>query len=65
MSQYTIELDDRQIELLEARAKHLNVPLTTMVQLSISDLISRPEPQVLDAVAYLLAKNAELYKRLA
>ena len=64
METITITLpSDRFLELKE-RALHFSVSPEELVQVSIEELLSRPEDAFQRAVDYVLEKNAELYRRL-
>jgi antitoxin FitA len=65
MSTVTIEVPDERLRELEARAAALGVSLEALIQASIADLLTRPSEAVESAAEYVLAKNAELYRRLA
>lgn len=65
MTTVTIELSDEQVLTLEQRAKRLGISLEAILQLSIEDFIARSDDRFDQAVAYVLEKNADLYRRLA
>ncbi len=56
--------EDRFTKLKEV-ARHLNITPEDLVRVSIDELLSRPGDDFQKAVDYVLAKNAELYRRLA
>ena len=65
MHTITITLpDDRMLKLKET-ATHLKVSPEQLIQVSIEELLTRPEEAFQRAVDYVLKKNAELYRRLA
>jgi hypothetical protein len=65
MSTVTITLSDDRLSKLEERASQFRVSLEELVQLSIEELLTRPDEAFRAAVEYILEKNAELYRRLA
>jgi antitoxin FitA len=65
MTQITIELAEERLQVLQQRADDLGITLEELVQLSIDDLLTRPQDEFQQAVDYVLKKNAELYRRLA
>jgi antitoxin FitA len=50
---------------LQVMATRLGVSPEDLVRVSIQMLIAQPQQDVAEAVAYVLKKNAELYRRLA
>jgi hypothetical protein len=60
-----IELDEKQIERLQAIASRLNVSVSDLAKAAISDLLAKPDSEFERAAARVLKKNAELYRRLA
>jgi antitoxin FitA len=65
MSELTITLpDDRWLQLSETAAR-LGLSPEELVRASIEALLLEPEETFQQAVAYVLEKNAELYRRLA
>jgi hypothetical protein len=65
MNTITITLPDDRLLKLRETATHLNVSPEELVQVSIEELLTRPEEAFQRAVDYVLKKNAELYRRLA
>lgn len=65
MSSITVALPEDRLVKLKELAKQLGVVPEELVQVSIEELLSRPETDFEQAVDYVLAKNAELYRRLA
>jgi antitoxin FitA len=65
MSTLSVELTDERMRELRAVAQRLGVAPEDLVRVSIDDLLSRPDEEFLATAAYLLQKNAELYRRLA
>ncbi len=60
-----IELPPAQAAQLEAEAKRLGVPTEELARAAVSDLLAAPDATFQDAAARVLAKNHELYRRLA
>jgi len=65
MNTITITLPDDRLLKLRETATHLKVSPEELVQVSIEELLTRPEEAFQRAVDYVLKKNAELYRRLA
>ena len=65
MATITVEIEDSKAALLQERAKKIGLLPEQFVNAYIDDLIAQPEPQFEDAMRRVLAKNKELYKRLA
>jgi hypothetical protein len=65
MSSITILLPDERLEALKEKAAHLNVSPEELVRASVEEILSRPDDEFERAVAYVLEKNQELYRRLA
>ncbi len=65
MTTITIALpDDRLVKLKEIAAR-FNISPEELVQVSIEELLTRPDDAFERAVDYVLKKNAELYRRLS
>jgi predicted transcriptional regulator len=60
-----LELEEDQWRRLEELAGRLRVDPTELAKAAINDLISRPPDDFNRAIEYVLAKNRELYRRLA
>jgi hypothetical protein len=60
-----IELPPAQAAQLEAEAKRLGVPAAELARAAVTDLLAAPDATFKDAAARVLAKNHELYRRLA
>jgi predicted transcriptional regulator len=60
-----IELSEEQSRVLAEAARQLNVPKEALAAAAIRDLLSRPSADFEAAASNVLAKNAELYRRLA
>ncbi|MCK4763864.1 MAG: DNA-binding protein [Candidatus Aminicenantes bacterium] len=65
MTTLTVKIDDRKAEALRTRAEHYGLPLEDLLAASIESLLTQPEPDFKRAVDHVLAKNSELYRRLA
>ena len=65
MTQVTIKIPaDRFVKLNEMAIQYQMTP-EELVQAGIEELLNRREERFQQAVAYVLKKNTELYKRLA
>ena len=60
-----VELTDAQLESLRERAKSLGVSPEQLAAAAVADLVAQPADDFERAAGKVLAKNAELYKRLA
>jgi len=63
----TISLDltgDAERQLAET-ARRLNIPVRDLAAAAVRDLLARPAEDFERAAEYLLAKNEQLYRRLA
>jgi antitoxin FitA len=65
MTTLTINLTDDRLERLQQLAQRFHVAPEELVRASIEELITRPEDDFQRMLAYVLVKNAELYRRLA
>jgi len=65
MATITVEIEESKAVLLRERAKKFGLLPEQFLNAYIEDLIAQPEPQFEDAMRRVLAKNKELYKRLA
>ena len=61
----TIPISDERLQKLKAVAARHQLAPEELIQISIDELINHPEEAVIDAMDYVLNKNAELYRRLA
>ena len=61
----TIVLPDGRWQKLLDKATQLRISPEELVRASVEELLERPEEDFRRALGYLLAKNAELYRRLA
>jgi len=65
MDTITVPLPDDRLLQLREKATRYRVSPEELVRASIEELLTRPDPAFREAVAYVLKKNAELYRRLA
>ncbi len=65
MSQLIIRLPDERLTELKEKAARLGVAPEDLVRVSVQELLDRPDEAFQQAVKYVLAKNQELYQRLA
>jgi hypothetical protein len=65
MTAITITLSDDRLLKLKEMATEIGVTPEELVRVSIEELLAKPEDSFKQAVAYVLKKNAELYRRLA
>ena len=60
-----IELPPAQAAQLESAVKRLGVPAEELARAAVSDLLAAPDAAFQAAAERILARNAELYRRLA
>jgi hypothetical protein len=65
MMQLPVNLTDAQLESLRERAKSLGISPEQLASAAVADLVERPSDDFERAASKVLAKNAELYRRLA
>ena len=65
MSTITITLPDEQLVELERMAADFKVLPEELARIGIEQLLTRPDADFQRALEQVLAKNAELYRRLA
>jgi predicted transcriptional regulator len=65
MSKLSLELPDETVAKLSRLAERLGTPMESLASAGAVDLVSRPDEQFSDIVRKVLAKNQELYRRLA
>jgi antitoxin FitA len=65
MTTITIELSADRLELLKERARQANVSAEELARAGLEDWLRTPREDFATAAAYVLRKNAELYRRLA
>ncbi len=59
-----IDISEDQAEKLSAKAEQLGITPEALARAAVIDLLDRKE-DFSEAAAYVLSKNAELYKRLS
>ncbi|OAN48476.1 DNA-binding protein [Chloroflexus islandicus] len=64
MRAITITLPDEQWQKLQEIAVQFQINPEEFLRISIEELLSRPDEAFQPALAYILQKNAELYRRL-
>ncbi len=65
MTTLTINLPVEQFEKLEQLAGRYQIAPEELVRYSVAELLLRPQEDFDQALAYVLKKNAELYRQLA
>jgi hypothetical protein len=65
MNTITITLSDERLAQLREIAARFCVKPEDLVRVSLEEMFTRPDDAVQQAVAYVLHKNQELYRRLA
>jgi len=60
-----IELTDEQLAQLREQAKALGVPAEELARAAVVDLVTKPADDFQVVAERVLAKNAELYRRLS
>ncbi len=65
MERITVALTDDRFLKLKEMAAQLKISPEDLVRLSIEELLAQPDEAFQRAADYVLAKNAELYRRLA
>ena len=60
-----VELTESQLESLRQRAKALGISPEQLAAAAVADLVAKPAEDFERAAARVLAKNSELYRRLA
>lgn len=65
MATLTITLSKATLTQLREKAERLHIAPEDLIRISLEELLSRPDEDFQRAVAYVLRKNAELYRRLA
>jgi hypothetical protein len=59
-----IELTDASGERLAQRARQLGVSPQALARAAVEELVAQPDARFEEAASRVLAKNAELYRRL-
>ena len=62
---FPLELTPPQVQALAEAAERLRVRPEELAAAAVRDLLARPSPEFDQAAQVVLAKNAELYRRLA
>jgi antitoxin FitA len=65
MASITIDIPDEQLQKLQQLARDCQVSPEDLLRVNIEDWLARPQDEFTQAAAYVLNKNAELYRRLA
>ncbi|MBM3335499.1 DNA-binding protein [Candidatus Sumerlaeota bacterium] len=65
MTNITIAVPDDRLEELRVIAARFRVTPEELVQVSLEEILTRPDEAFRSAASYVLKKNAELYERLA
>ncbi|MEL6491673.1 MAG: DNA-binding protein [Cyanobacteria bacterium J06621_3] len=65
MASITIDLSDNQLQVLEDLASVHGISLDVLLRAGLEDWLSFQKSDFVDAANYVLAKNTELYQRLA
>ena len=65
MTSITIALPDELMSKLQDLAERHQVAPEELLRATVEDLVSSPQASFEEAMAYVLQKNNELYKRLA
>ncbi len=65
MNKLTLELPDETVGQLKRMAERLGTAVESLATASVVELVSRPDGQFAAVVQRVLAKNRELYRRLA
>jgi hypothetical protein len=65
MTTLTVIIDDQRAAILRRRAQDAGLDVEELVAASLRELLDKEDDQFAEAVADVLDRNAELYKRLA
>jgi antitoxin FitA len=65
MAMITIPLSDEHLAQLRSRAEQAGLTPEEFLRQRVEQLLDRPDEEFREAAAYVLRKNAELYRRLA
>ena len=65
MTTMTLQLDDAKADALRKRAQRVGLEPEQLLRASVDDLIAQPDVDFDQAANRVLAKNRELYRRLA
>ena len=65
MASITIDISNSQLQKLQELARLHGVSPEELLRAGLEDWLSLPKPEFSSAANYVLAKNTELYRRLA
>ena len=65
MTEFTISLQEDKAEALRRAASRLGLSPEDLARAGLEDLLARPDEAVDHAIDLVIAKNRELYRRLA
>ncbi|ABA24931.1 conserved hypothetical protein (plasmid) [Trichormus variabilis ATCC 29413] len=65
MTSITLDLSDSQFQQLQDLAAVHGITLEVLLKVSLEDWLNSQKSEFVDAVNYVLTKNAELYQCLA
>lgn len=65
MNSITLDLSDTQFQTLQDLATVHGVAIEVLLKASLEDWLNSQKSAFVDAANYVMAKNAELYQRLA
>ena len=65
MTMITIPLSEERLAQLRLHAEQAGLPPEEFLRRRVEQLLDRPDEQFRQAAAFVLQKNAELYRRLS
>jgi hypothetical protein len=65
MTTIAIPLSDKRVAQLRLRAEQAGLPPEEFLRRRVEQLLDQPDEPFRQAAAYVLEKNAELYRRLS
>ncbi len=65
MTTMTLQIDDAKAEALRRMAQRVGLEAEQLLTVTVDDLIGQPDADFDEAVRRVLAKNQDLYQRLA
>ena len=65
MTMIAIPLSDERVAQLRLRAQQAGLPPEEFLRRRVEQLLDHPDESFREAAAYVLEKNAELYRRLS
>ena len=65
MTRITLTLEDHKVEALRRKAENHGLNIEQLISASLDELVGLPEEDFERAMKRVLAKNRELYQRLA